>query len=246
LDVLLGEALPTPADVAGRVVVVIDVLRAATTIVEALAQGARAVVPFAEVDEAVAAARQYGRDVVRLAGERRGRVIPGFDAGNSPREMRPALVAGRTVLMTTTNGTGALLATHGAWRTFVGTFANLTVTAEAVVRELRDGRDGLLVCAGQDRHVALEDAACAGVIAARVTRALPELRLGDAAQTARRLAVAYEADPGTLADDAAHARALAADGFGDDVAWCLTVDRHDVLATFVDRQVTGERVVHPA
>lgn len=242
LDVLLGESLPTPADVAGRVVVVIDVLRASTTMVEALANGARAVVPFAEVDDVVTAAKRYGRNEVCLAGERRSRVIPGFDAGNSPREMTAERVAGRTLLMTTTNGTAALLATHGAWRTYVGAFVNLSVTADRVVDAMRAGRDAMLVCAGQDRRFALEDAACAGVLVARIAKGVRGAALGDAARMVRRMARRYSTDVQALATDAAHARTLAEAGFADDVAFCLAHDRTSVLATYADRQVTGERI----
>ncbi|HMS02779.1 MAG TPA: 2-phosphosulfolactate phosphatase [Gemmatimonadaceae bacterium] len=245
LDVLLGEALPTPADVAGRAVVVIDVLRASTVMVEALAQGARAVVPFAEVDDVVTAAKRYGRDEVRLAGERRSRAIAGFDAGNSPREMTAELVAGRTLLMTTTNGTNALVATHGAWRTWVGAFTNLSVTARAVIAALDEGRDATLVCSGQERRFALEDAVCAGAIAREILAARPDITVGDAARVAERLAASYDGDLACIAQDAAHARTLVAEGFGEDIAFCLTRDRTPVRALYADRQVTGERVVDP-
>jgi len=246
LDVLLGEALPTPADVAGRIVVVIDVLRASTVIVDALAQGARAVVPFAEVDDVVNAARRYGRSEVRLTGERRSVPIPGFDAGNSPLEMRPELVAGKVVLMTTTNGTAALTATHGAWRVLVGAFTNFTVTVQAVVSAMREGRDALLVCAGQERRFALEDAACAGAMASLIARACRSAALGDAAHLVRRAAPRYLRDVTALAQDAAHARSLAAAGFSADLAACLVFDRTPVLATYSDRQVTGERIITPS
>jgi len=246
LDVLLGESLPTPADVAGRMVVVIDVLRASTVIVDALANGARAVVPFAEVDEVVHAAKQYGRDEVRLTGERRSLPIPGFDAGNSPLEMRPALVGGRIVLMTTTNGTAALAATHGAWRVLVGAFTNVSVTVQAVITAMREGRGALLVCAGQERRFALEDAACAGAMASQIARACRTAELGDAAHLVRRTTSRYRRDVLALARDASHARTLAAAGFADDVAACLVVDRAPVVATYSDRQVTGERILTPA
>jgi 2-phosphosulfolactate phosphatase len=242
LDVLLGEALPAPADVAGRVVVAIDVLRATTVMVAALANGARAVVPFAEVQDVVEAARRYGREEVRLAGERRSMAIPGFDAGNSPGDMRPDVVSGRTVLLSTTNGTSALLASHGAWRTYVGAFVNLTVTADAVREGVEAGHAGLVLCAGQERRVALEDVVCAGLLVDAVARARRGLVLGVGALAARRLARRYQRDLAGVARDAAHARALRAAGFADDVAVCLQRDTHPVRAVYADRQVTGERL----
>ena len=105
LDVFFGAQHMTPADVQGRVVLVIDVLRASTTVAVALANGARAVIPFDSSDEVIARAKQFERSDVLLAGERRMHAIPGFDLGNSPREYTREMVEGKTVLLTTTNGT---------------------------------------------------------------------------------------------------------------------------------------------
>lgn len=99
IDVLLGDALPASVDVAGKMVVVIDVLRAATTVATALANGARAVIPFDSVDEPVVFAKQYERAEIRLAGERRMQRIPGFDLGNSPLEHTEPNVRRRTILI---------------------------------------------------------------------------------------------------------------------------------------------------
>ena len=117
IDVLLGEGHVAPADVAGRVVIVVDVLRAATTVAMAIMNGARAVIPFEHVDEVAVRAKQFERADVRLAGERKMQRIAGFDLGNSPQEYTRELVEGRTILFSTTNGTTALIGSQGA-RTF--------------------------------------------------------------------------------------------------------------------------------
>lgn len=246
VDVLLGECSPTPSEVAGRVVVVIDVLRASSTMVQALANGARAVVPFAEVDEVVASASRYSRDDVVLAGERRALPIAGFDTGNSPSGMTEVRVRNKSVLMTTTNGTIALLATHGARQVFVGAFVNLAVTAHAVTSATANGGDVLLVCAGQDRRLALEDAVCAGIMLNEIARGRKGIVMGDAATLARQLGRRYAADLSRLARDASHARTLEAAGFSDDVSFCLTRDHLALIATYSDRQVTRERFVTSA
>jgi len=246
VDVLLGESTPAPSEVAGRVVVVIDVLRASTVMVQALANGAKAVVPFAEVDEVVATAQRYTRDEVRLAGERRALPIPGFDAGNSPQSMTSELVRGRTVLMTTTNGTSALLASHGAQRVYVAAFVNLSATAQAIGPHVRDGGSVLVVCAGQDRRFALEDAACAGVLVQEVARARRGIVLGDAAMVARQLGRRYATNPSRLARDAQHAHTLTGAGFADDVHFCLTRDSIPLVITYADRQVSRERILSAA
>jgi 2-phosphosulfolactate phosphatase len=215
-------------------------------IVAALAGGARAVAPFVEVDEVREAATRHPRREVYLVGERRSLPIPGFDAGNSPSEMRPELVEGKLVLMTTTNGTAALAATEGAWRVLVGAFANFSVTVQVAVDAMRDGRDVLLVCAGQDRRIALEDAACAGAMAVRITEQCRDATLGDAARLACLAGSPYVREAGGLAQHAAHARVLSAAGFGADLDACLVYDCAPVVATYSDRQVTGERIFAPA
>src|SRR5215218_3513126 len=95
-------------ELVGSTVVVVDLLRATSTICQALAAGATEVVPFLEVSQALEAAEKHGRRDIVLGGERGGKRIDGFDLGNSPAEYTPATVGGRRVFFTTTNGTRAL------------------------------------------------------------------------------------------------------------------------------------------
>src|SRR5690242_5734390 len=109
---ILVHLLPTlfePADLRGGVAVVIDVLRATSTIVQALAAGATSVVPCGEIDEARAIAAKAAPGSVLLGGERKGVTIPGFDLGNSPGDYTSDVVTGKKLIFTTTNGTRALL-----------------------------------------------------------------------------------------------------------------------------------------
>src|SRR5438034_477845 len=116
-------------DLAGRGVVVVDALRATTTIVTALANGAKAVIPAATSEEAVRLASNLEKDGVVLAGERRSVKMEGFALGNSPREMTAAAVAGKTIVLATTNGTPALVATQGGDPVLVGAPANFKALA---------------------------------------------------------------------------------------------------------------------
>jgi 2-phosphosulfolactate phosphatase len=146
IDVHLLPALVELDQLAGQNVVVIDVLRATTTIIYALASGAIQVIPCLEVDEArlVAAVEVPGSTV--LGGERGGLPIPGFGLGNSPREYTRQRVGGKTVVFTTTNGTRALLRCKAARRVLIGAFVNHS----AICRELADEADFALLCAGTD------------------------------------------------------------------------------------------------
>jgi len=160
IDVYLLPALVEPQQLSGRTVVVIDVLRATTTIIHALAAGATEVVPCLEVDEArlIAAGEMPGSAV--LGGERGGLPIPGFDLGNSPRDYTPARVGGKSVVFTTTNGTRAMLRCKEARRVLIGAFVNLS----AICRELIDTTSVVLLCAGTDGHVTREDTLFAGAV----------------------------------------------------------------------------------
>jgi len=153
--------------VAGGIVVVIDVLRASTTIVTALAHGATGVRPVLTVDEArsLAATSGPGSDLL-LGGERGGLRIDGFDLGNSPLEYAPARVAGRRIVITTTNGTAALDACVAATEVLIGAIVNRSaVAAQARAVALRHGvADIHLVCAGTDGQVTEEDLLTAGAI----------------------------------------------------------------------------------
>lgn len=155
--------LIAPPRLAGGVAVILDILRASTTIVHALGAGAAFVRPFLEPGEALAAKAEWGVGDVLLGGERGGARIPGFDLGNSPREYRPEALQSRPVFFTTTNGTRALLASLEADRIFVGCFNNLSALVRVLVK---DGRPVHLVCAGTRGEVSLEDTLGAGAVAA--------------------------------------------------------------------------------
>ena len=141
------HALPTlvtPDEIAGGVVVVIDVLRATTTIIHALEAGAVEVIPCLEVDEARAIAATMPRSEFVLGGERGGLQIEGFDLGNSPLEYEPEAVEGRTVIFTTTNGTRAMHQCRLAERALLGAFVN----ASAVVDQVAECPRVHLLCSG--------------------------------------------------------------------------------------------------
>ena len=135
-----------PEALAGGTAVVIDVLRASTTIIYALQAGANAVIPCQEIDEARRIAAGFSPDEKILGGERGGMPIEGFDLGNSPEEFTPERVRGKTVVFTTTNGTQALLHVKRAKRILLGAFVNAT----AVVQHLKGQEDVHLLCAGTD------------------------------------------------------------------------------------------------
>lgn len=237
LDVFLAPSELSPAALDGRIVAVIDVLRATTTIASALCAGARTVIPFADTEDAVRTARQYERGEVKLAGERHMVAIPGFDLGNSPLEFTPAAVGQQTVLLTTTNGTRALLAAEDAKAVYVASFANFSVTLERLQRALDTGHSLTIVCAGSDGTLSLEDAACAGRFVHELRSANGALEVNDGAHLCALLATHYGGDLAALFRAAAHGRALHDAGFAGDLDVCGTVDIYPVLAEYSERAI---------
>ena len=153
-----------PHESTGNTFVVIDVLRASTTIVQALKSGVKVITPCLEVAEArELAARQTSP--VLLGGERAGKPIAGFDLGNSPAEYTRDRVGGRRLVFTTTNGTRAMKRCLGAERILIGSFINLS----AIVAAIQESERVELICAGTDGEVTREDVLFAGAIVSRLT-----------------------------------------------------------------------------
>jgi 2-phosphosulfolactate phosphatase len=236
LDVTFSPGEIVPGDLAGRTAVVIDVLRASTSIVEALAAGAKAIYPVPSVEDALRLAHSLGRQSVLLAGERRRLPIEGFDLGNSPAEFSGERVAGKTLIMSTTNGTVVFGQTATADRVIVASLGNLSAVVDDLVRSQAEP---VLLCSGRERQFALEDAVCAGLLAARLGEATPgPWELNDAAIAAVALAGRF-GSPQELFPMTEAGRAIAEVGLGDDLSFCAQLDRHHVVPVFQDRHITA-------
>ena len=239
LDVFLAPSELTPAALDGRVVAVIDVLRATTTIAAALHAGARTVIPFVETEDAVRTARQYERGEVTLAGERHMVAIPGFDLGNSPLEFTTERIGRQTVLLTTTNGTRALLAAEDAKTVYVAGYANFSVTLDRLQVALDTGHDVAIVCASREGLPSLEDSACAGRFTQALRAGNAALVVNDAAQMCELLATQFGDDLMRLFGASEHGRALHQAGFDADLDACAAIDRYPVVAEYSDRAIVA-------
>lgn len=169
IDVLFHPAELAACDASNSQVIILDVLRATSTMAAALANGAKEIRLFDSLDSARAGKRQWtaagGQGPAVLAGESKCLKPDDFDLGNSPREHLTEKVGGTTLLLATTNGTRAAVAARdaGAAALFAGSLLNATATARALMPQL-DQRDTLLLCAGTDGKRALEDLLGAGAI----------------------------------------------------------------------------------
>ncbi len=238
IDVFFTPLGLNAGDLNGRGVIVVDVLRTTTSIVTALANGAKAVVPAATSEEAVRLTANLEKNGYVLAGERKSLKIEGFALGNSPREMTPEAVGGKTIYFSTTNGTPALVAAAGGDPVLVAAAVNFSAVAERA-RALFDERgDLVVVCAGREKQFALEDAYVAGRLVKAVRKGWRKIGLNDAAAVALDLTSRYTTWAAALEASEA-ARQLRAVELADDVVFSAKADRFTVVPSFVDRRIVA-------
>lgn len=225
----IGERADASA-FAGSVVVMIDQLRASSTIAAALANGAHRIHPVRTVDEARASARSLDAERVLLAGERGGVMPEGFDLGNSPQSFTPDRVGGRTIVCTTTNGTATLLHAATAERVLVASLANRDAVCEAF---RGDPRPVHLLCAGTRGGVTLDDLIAAGALVERSLEHGRALSEDDGSRVALRAwQEAQRVGVERALRDTRGGRNLAAVGLDGDIPWCARVDHLDAVPAF--------------
>lgn len=238
LDVFMSPNEMAPGDTQGRVVAVIDVLRASTTIAVALHNGAKNVIPAEDTDDVITRSKQFERSEVLLAGERRMLPIPGFDLGNSPLEFTSKAVNGCTVLISTTNGTRALLGIQGARDIAIASYVNLSAVSAMLGTAVRSDTDIAIVCAGDEGHFSLEDAACAGRYVTSIASRASSIVTNDAAKACALIDGMYGDNIEKIFKDSSHGKALAEAGFGEDLVACAALDSHPVVPIYQERQIT--------
>ncbi|WP_284640451.1 2-phosphosulfolactate phosphatase [Paenibacillus silviterrae] len=211
-------------DVQQKVVIVIDVLRATSTMLTALANGAKEIYPV----ETVQQAKQLYQPGFLLGGERHCKRIPGFDLGNSPLEYQDNHVAGKTLVITTTNGTRAIEKSAKASHIFIGSLLNARACA---MKAAELGKDIAIVCSGTQDVFSLEDGLCAGLI----VQELIELA-GDGVQVndfGLSMLHAYrQVQDNVLAalQQCSNGKRLMQIGFPEDVAYCSQVNTMPLVA----------------
>ena len=233
----------------GARVVVIDVLRACSTITHALSQGCRAIYPFASVRGCLERARVMGRDKVLLGGERGGLRIKGFHLGNSPLEYSREVVEGKDVLFTTTNCTKNLNAITRLGKpkeVLICSLLNLPAVADYLVRKAGSEVPSLpptpyslppsdwvhLALSGTNGEVSLEDVVCGGMLIHRLVGAYSNTPLSDSARLAHVTYLHYKDNPRQALLDSTHGRRLIGLGMKRDVDFCGRVGVYDLVPRY--------------
>ncbi len=239
IDVFFQAGEPAVLDMVDHTVVVIDVLRATSTMVEALVNGASGVYPAASTEEAMKLASSLGREDTLLCGESKGLMVEGFDLGNSPLEFVSERVADKRLVMSTTNGTRAFLMAEDADRVLACCFLNLGAVVEAVAAVDRL----VVVCAGREGRFSADDAVCAGALLERLReRRGGEVHINDAGHAALELANSFRIGADFLAMTDGGKR-LVDIGFHDDLKHCAQLDRYDIVPEMEERVI---RVASPS
>ncbi|MFQ5862005.1 MAG: 2-phosphosulfolactate phosphatase [Candidatus Brocadiales bacterium] len=225
----------------GKRVVVIDVLRACSTMIYALSQGCKAIYPCATVSEARGLLKRkvksLGKDRVLLGGERGGVRVRGFHLGNSPKEYSYNVVRNKTIVFTTTNCTRNLMALKGPKEVIICSFVNLPVVAEHLSGE---DADVLLALSGTDGQTSLEDAVCGGMLIHMLSRKY-KVSLSDSARSACILYRHYRRKIRRALLDSSHGRRLLELGFKNDIYFCAEVGQYKIIPRFVRGRVTLSR-----
>jgi 2-phosphosulfolactate phosphatase len=230
LHVCLTPALIPLFKVEDYIVVVIDIFRATTSICYGIDNGAEAIIPVSQVEECLA--YQEIHPEYLLAAERNGEVVSGFDFGNSPFSYTKEKVNGKTIVLTTTNGTHALHLSRGAKRVIIGSFLNIT----AVCDWLKDQHEHvLLVCSGWKNNFNLEDTLFAGAVTEQLKS---DFRIDDAAIAANDLFQIAKDDLSGYLAKTSHSERLKQLGIEKDIAFCLNVDMTTAIPV-----LDGERLV---
>lgn len=225
-----------------KTVIVVDVLRASTTIATALKNGARAIIPVATVENAVKYASTLEPSSFLLCGERGGKIIDGFDLGNSPFEYTEDKVKGKTLIYASTNGSVAITKTKYAKHSIIAGFVNIS----EVVKFVNENSDDILIlCSGKLNRFCIEDTVCGGMIAFMLIngKSKKKFNLSDSVLASIKLYKSYRKNLLKMLKESEHGRFLIELDFEEDLKVAAGVDNIPILPIYSDgviKQYTKE------
>jgi len=213
----------------GKTIVVIDVLRASNTIITALSNGAKEIVPVGSVEFAVKVSGGMFGGQTLIGGERNTKKIDGFALGNSPLEYTEEIVTGKSIIFYTTNGSKAIVKAKFAEELLVCSFANMTAVAKHLIKLDKDFE---ILCAGKNNSFSLEDAICAGSLISKIQALKDKPELNDTANASVVLNKSFGKSTLTMLKSTEHGKVLLENQFEEDIKHCSHIDNVNVIPFF--------------
>lgn len=229
INTILTPAVVDELYFTGKTTVAIDVLRATTTIIAALNNGAKEIIPVGSLEFVLKASGDtFGGKTIR-GGEKNMKKIDGFDLGNSPLEYTRETIEGKSIIFFTTNGTKAITKAKYSTALYLMAFSNL----DAIVKKFSTYEgDFEIICAGRNNEVSLEDAVCAGMLISKLREIREDIELTDPALIAYTLYWKFGKNIPALFDIAEHGKLLKENGFNDDIKYCSQLSIIDKIPVF--------------
>jgi 2-phosphosulfolactate phosphatase len=207
------------------IVVIIDVLRATSAICTAFENGAEKIIPVATLEEA----KKHKQNGTLVGAERNGLPVDGFDFGNSPFHYMGEKIKGKTIVLTTTNGTQAIESAKDAYKIVIGSFLNIDALCDFLIAEKRNI---LLLCSGWKNKFNLEDAVFAGAVTDEISNRTDNYELGDACLALKYLAQIAKKNPNKFLSHSSHKERLAKLNLKEDIRYCLTPNQTKVIPVY--------------
>lgn len=234
IDVITHYLPGAEYELANQTVIVIDVLRCTSAIIHAVEAGCEKVIPVLEPEDAISLAESLGRSRCVIGGERGCNKLPGFDVGNSPFEYDREMVEGKTVVISTSNGTSAIRGSESANTILIGAMSNCAAVA---AKAIECGRDITLMCSGTNHKLSADDLCASGSIINAMLAFENGLDLTDAAMVCLGLYKSWKENKFDLLS-ALHCQRLIRLGYGKDVDYCLSENTSSVVPVCKNGQIT--------
>jgi len=226
LDVLFSPVQADELFFTGKTTVVIDVLRASSTIITALSNGAKEVVPVGTIEFAVKVSGGIFGGQTLLGGERNTKKIEGFALGNSPSEYTKEIVAGKTIVFYSTNGSLAIVKAKYSANLFICSFNNL----RALAKHLQNlGEDVIILCSANNNFLSLEDSVCAGMLINEMFSKNEKIDMTDSSKIALTLFKSFGKNIIKLLSETDHGKLLINNGYESDLKACAELDSTQVI-----------------
>jgi 2-phosphosulfolactate phosphatase len=213
----------------GRTTVAIDLLRASSTIVAALQNGAKEVVPVATVEFAVKVSGGMFGGQTLIGGERNTKKIEGFALGNSPLEYTADVIGGKTIILYTSNGSKAIVKAKFSENLFICSFLNLEAVAKQLIKLNKDFE---ILCAGNNNNYSVEDTVCAGKLVSEVIKLNEEAIISDSARASVALNKSFGKNILKMLTESEHGKLLMENGFEEDLKYCSKLNYNPVIPYF--------------